>query len=105
MSFGFMNLCQIQELRFVIAKQLIRSGTSIGANHRAACRAKSTSDFIAKMGIAEEECDESRFWMEILIESGIIEAVLLKDLLDEADQLSAITVKSIKTAKMHRSSN
>jgi len=83
----------------VIGRQLLRSGTSVGANYRAACRAKSPADFIAKMGIVEEEADESLFWMELLVESGIVEASKLESLMKEADELLAITVSSIKTAR------
>jgi four helix bundle protein len=83
----------------VIGRQLLRCCTSVGANYRAACRAKSAADFIAKMGIVEEECDECIYWMELLIESGIVKENILKDLMDEADQLLAITVASIKTAR------
>ncbi len=57
---------------FIIARQLIRSGTSVGANYRAACRARSHAEFIAKLGIVEEECDESLYWMEMLVESGLV---------------------------------
>ena len=85
-----------------IAKQLIRCGTSVGANYRAAARAKSTADFIAKMSIVEEECDECLYWMELLVEAGIMEERLLRDLMDEADQLLAITVASIKTARSRK---
>lgn len=83
----------------VIGRQLLRSGTSVGANYRAACRAKSNADFIAKMGIVEEEADESAYWMELLVEANLVEASYLADLLDEANQLTAITVASIKTAR------
>jgi four helix bundle protein len=83
----------------VIGKQLIRSGTSVAANYRASCRAKSPADFIAKMGIVEEEGDESIFWMELLVESGLVRKELLEDLMDEADQLVAIIVSSINTAR------
>ena len=83
----------------VLGKQLIRAGTSVGANYRAACRAKSNADFIAKMGIVEEEADESSFWMEVMIESGLINKELVKDLVDEANQIAAITVSSINTAR------
>ena len=86
----------------VIGKQLLRSGTSVGANYRASCRAKSPADFIAKMGIVEEEADESIFWMELLIESGLVRQELLDDLLKEADELVAIVVASIKTAKRNK---
>ena len=83
----------------VIGRQLLRSGTSVGANYRAACRAKSNADFIAKMGIVEEEADESAYWMELLVEANLVEATYLADLLNEANQLTAITVASIKTAR------
>ncbi len=83
----------------VIGHQLLRSGTSVGANYRAACRAKSNADFISKMGIVEEEADESIYWMELLIESGILRIEKLESLMKEADELVAITVSSINTAK------
>ena len=85
----------------IIARQLVKCGTSVGANYRAARRGRSNADFIAKMGIVEEECDESIYWMEILIEAGIIEENKLTDLMDEANQLLSIIVASIKTAKSH----
>lgn len=71
----------------------------MGANYRTACRAKSPADFIAKMGIVEEECDECLFWMEMLIEAGIMPEERLRDLIHEADELLAITVSSIKTTR------
>ncbi|OGW28369.1 MAG: four helix bundle protein [Nitrospirae bacterium GWC2_57_13] len=83
----------------VIGRQLLRSGTSVAANYRAACRAKSTADFIFKMGIVEEEADESIFWMEILVDAKIVEKKLLLELMEEADELLAIIVASIKTAR------
>ena len=83
----------------VIGRQLLRSGTSVGANYRAACRAKSTADFISKMGTVEEEADESLYWMELLVEAGIVKSELLVSLMQEADELVAITVSSINTAK------
>jgi four helix bundle protein len=83
----------------VLGKQLLRSGTSVGANYRAACRAKSTADFVYKMRIVEEEADESLYWMELLIEAKIMESKKLEPLMKEADELLAITVASIKTAK------
>src|SRR6266581_7999685 len=75
-----------------LGDQLLRSGTSVAANYRAACRARSKADFISKLGIAEEEADESAFWMEMLVESGLIPKQKLEGLLDEADQLTAIIV-------------
>jgi four helix bundle protein len=86
----------------VIGRQLLHSGTSVGANYRSACRAKSTADFISKMGTVEEETDESLYWMELLIETDIVESVKLESLMNEANELLAITVSSIKTAKKKR---
>ena len=97
-----MNLCEaLPSTRAgeAIARQLVRSGTSVGANYRAACRARSNADFIAKMGIVEEECDESIYWMELLTESNLIDSRRLEDLMDEANQILAIVVASIRTAK------
>jgi four helix bundle protein len=86
----------------VIGKQLLRSGTSVGANYRAACRAKSPADFISKMGTVEEEADESMYWMELLIEAEIVPSENLQLLLAEANELVAITVASIKTARTNK---
>ncbi len=83
----------------VLGKQLLRSGTSVGANYRASCRAKSTADFIYKMGIVEEETDESLYWMGVLIEAKIMVSKKLEPLMKEGNELLAITVASIKTAK------
>ena len=85
-----------------LGKQLLRSGTSVGANYRAVCRAKSGSDFINKLRIVEEECDESLFCMELLVDNNLVKASRLRDLMKEADELLAIVVASAKTA---RSSN
>ncbi|PYS77815.1 MAG: four helix bundle protein [Acidobacteria bacterium] len=78
--------------------QLIRSGTSVGANYRAACRGRSKPDFIAKLGIVEEEADESAFWMELIIESNIMKKELVEPLLQEANELVAIMTASRKSA-------
>ncbi len=83
----------------VIGRQLLRSGTSVGANYRSSCRAKSPADFISKMGTVEEEADESIFWMELLVESGLINERLLKDLMREAEEILAIIITSIKTVR------
>jgi four helix bundle protein len=83
----------------VIRNQILRCGTSVGANYRAACKGKSKPDFVSRMGIVEEEADETIYWIELLIEAGIIERVRVADLLDEADQILSITVASIKTAR------
>lgn len=86
----------------VIRDQLLRSGTSVGANYRAAKRAKSNADFISKMGTVEEEADESMYWMELIIESGFMTNAQLSDLYNEADEILAMTVSSIKTAKKNK---
>ena len=86
----------------VVGKQILRSGTSVGANYRAACRAKSTADFIHKLSIVEEETDESIYWMELLIEGKIIKENLLENLMDEGNQILSIVVASIKTSKEKR---
>ncbi len=86
----------------VIGKQLLRCGTSVGANYRAAARARSTADFIAKMGIVEEEADESLYWMELLIGAELMSAERLKPLMAEANELVAITVASINTARKRK---
>ena len=85
-----------------IGKQLLRSGTSVGANYRSACRAKSTADFVCKLSIVEEEADESIYWIRLLVESEIVSEQLLADLVDEANQIVAIIVSSIKTLKQKR---
>jgi four helix bundle protein len=82
-----------------LGRQLLRSGTSVGANYRAVCRAKSNSDFINKLRIVEEECDESLFWMELLVENNFIKPSRLAELMKEADEILAIIVSSAKTAR------
>lgn len=82
-----------------LGHQLLRSGTSVAANYWASVRARSTADFIAKMGIVEEECDESLLWMELLVESGRMKAERLAELTREGGEILAITVASIKTAR------
>lgn len=83
----------------VLGNQLLRSGTSVGANYRAACRAKSTADFVNKLKIVEEESDESLFWMELLVETGITPQQKLAELMKEGDELVAITVSALKTTR------
>ena len=78
----------------VIGNQLIRSGTSVGANYRAACRGRSKAEFVAKMGIVIEEADESMYWMEMLIEAGIVSNDELDELISEANELVAIFTAS-----------
>ena len=85
-----------------IGGQLLRAGTSVGSNYRAACRGRSRADFVAKMGIVEEEADESLYWMEMLIEPGIMDEERLTPLTQEGDEILAITISSIKTARKRR---
>ncbi len=88
----------------VLGKQLLRAGTSVGANYRAAKRARSRADFIAKMGIVEEECDESIYWIEMLVALDCISANRTKDLLLEANEILSMTISSIKTARQNAKS-
>jgi four helix bundle protein len=81
-----------------IGGQLVRSGTSVGANYRAACRGRSKSEFIAKLGTVEEEADESAFWLELIIEGGLLEKKLVEPLLHEANELVAIMAASRRSA-------
>ena len=80
-----------------IGGQLVRSGTSVGANYRAACRARSKLEFIAKIGIVEEEADESAFWMKLIIESELLKLQQVQPLLDEANELAKIMASSRKS--------
>ena len=85
----------------VLGRHVLRSATSVAANYRSACRAKSRADFISKMGTVEEEADESGLWLELLGEAEIIEAERIADLLHESGELTAIAVASIRTARDH----
>ncbi len=84
----------------IIANQLGRSATSVGANYRAACRARSRADFVAKLGIVEEEADESAYWLELISEEKILSAARVAALLQEAGELTAIMVSSRKTINL-----
>jgi len=86
----------------IIGGQLLRAGTSVGANYRAACRARSRADFISKMGIVEEETDESLYWLELLIETKIVDKKQIQYLLDESNEIIAVVVASINTARKNR---
>jgi four helix bundle protein len=83
----------------VIGKQLLRSATSVGANYHAAFRARSRAGFLAKLGIAIEEADESLYWLKLLFEAKLIPETRIHSLIDEANQLVAILTASSKTAK------
>ncbi len=87
-----------QDQTRIIGQQLMRCGTSVGANFRAACRAKSRLDFIAKLKIVEEECDESIYWLEMLRDMGI-SVRSIQPLIVEAGEILSIIVSSIKTAR------
>lgn len=83
----------------IFGKQLLRSATSVGANYRSACRAKSTADFINKLVIVEEEADECCFWLEVIMETGLMDKKEVLPMLKEAEELTAIFTASGKTAK------
>jgi four helix bundle protein len=83
----------------ILGKQLVRAGTSVGANYRAVCRPKSDADFISKLGTVIEECDESGFWLELLIDAGCPSTPQTRALLKEADELTRIFVASRETVR------
>lgn len=83
----------------IVARQLIRAATSVGANYRAAIRSRSRADFVSRMGIVEEECDEAAYWIEVLLELGLTTEQRTKELQREANEILAVTVSSIKTAR------
>jgi four helix bundle protein len=86
----------------LIGNQIFRSGTSVAANYRSACRAKSKADFIAKLAIVEEEADETLFWLELLTEMKIITDTAMDSLMKENNEIIAIIVKSIKTSRKNK---
>ena len=103
-KFGLAVIQLIEELprnrtSDVICRQLLRSATSVGANYRAACRGRSSSDLVAKLGIVEEEADESIYWLEMLAESNLAPPERVTLLAKEADEIVAMTVASIKTLR------
>lgn len=83
----------------VLGKQLLRCGTSVAANYRAACGARCRAEWVAKIGLVVEEADESVFWLEMLTDCGIVPSERLKELLSEACELSALFTASQKTAR------
>jgi four helix bundle protein len=86
----------------VIGRQLLRSGTSVGANYRAACRGKSTADVLSKLAIVEEESDETIYWLELLIDANLVSAEEVTTLLKETHEILAMTVASIKTLRARK---
>lgn len=96
------RLCQAlprSQAGAVITRQLLRSSTSVGANYRAVCRARSNADFVSKLGIVLEEADETLFWLELLVDSGVAQPYKTAPLLKEANELVSIFVASLRTAK------
>ncbi len=86
----------------VIGRQMLRCGTSVGANYRAACRSKSTPDMLAKLAIVEEEADETLYWLELAVESGMLPRSAVVEVTNEAEEILAMTVASIKTLRNKR---
>jgi four helix bundle protein len=82
-----------------MARQLVKSGTAVGANYRSSCRAKSPADFISKMTTVEEEADETMFWLELLVDLDTVPALSMSALMDEAEQILRIVVAPIKTSR------
>ena len=98
------KLCQslsVTPTSRVITNQLLRSGTAVGANYRSACRARSKPDFVSKIGIALEEADETVYWIELLIEAGVVRERRLQKLVQEAEEIVAIFAASRITASQH----
>jgi four helix bundle protein len=92
----FQALPKTEEAK-IIGKQLLRSATSVGANYRAVCRARSQNEFSAKLSITIEEADETLFWMEILIESGIYTEAKMKEVMDELTEIIKVLSKARKS--------
>lgn len=89
----------------IMSKQVVRAATSVAANYRAACRGRSKAEFIAKLGIVEEEADECCFWLELIVDAGLLPEAQLSDLINESDELTAIFVSSLKTARAQKNPN
>lgn len=83
----------------IFGKQLLRAASSVGANYRAVCRAKSTADFLSKLSIVEEEADETHYWLELIDEAGLASGPHVTELMTEANEITAIVVASIKNVK------
>jgi len=86
----------------VVSKQVVRSATSVASNYRAACRAKSDNDFLYKIDVVLEEADETLFWLEIIVEAGMMKESLMKNLMKESDELVAIFTATSKTMRSKR---
>ena len=99
----FRSLPKTEEAR-IIGKQALRSGTSVAANYRAVCRARSKAEFVARIGIVVEEADEAVFWLELLVETGVVSQTRMDGLPAEANELLAIFAASQRTAKRRNDS-
>jgi four helix bundle protein len=99
----FRSLPKTEEAR-IIGKQALRSGTSVAANYRAVCRARSKAEFVARIGIVVEEADEAVFWLELLVETGVVSQTRMDGLLAEANELLAIFAALQRTAKRRNDS-
>ena len=88
-----------------IGNQLVRSGTSVGANYRSACRGRSEAEFTAKLGVVVEEADESGFWMELIVEGNLLPDKQVAPLLQESEELVALFTASIRTTRERKRSN
>ena len=100
------HLCkESNPINRALGGQLVRCGTSVGANYRAACRGRSKAKFVAKLGIVEEEADEACFWLELIAEGGLVPSGRVKPLLAEADEIVAIVAASRRTASARMASN
>ena len=98
---AFVALPKTEEAR-VLGRQFLRSGTSVAANYRAACRARSAADFISKISIVTEEADETLFWLELMVEAEVVSVRKLEALMKECDELLRIFSASLATAKKNR---
>src|SRR5690606_19079910 len=87
-----------------IGNQLVRSGTSVGANYRAACRGRSKAEFIAKLGIVVEEADECGYWLELIMKGELLPVEKVQPLYQEAEELTAIFVSSVRSAQINQKS-
>lgn len=86
----------------IVGRQFLRSGTSVAANYRAACRSRSAAEFISKISVVAEEADETLFWFELLVEAGLITGAVLRPLMSECEELLKISSASLATAKRNR---
>jgi four helix bundle protein len=88
-----------------VGRQIVRSATSVGANYRAACRSKSTADMINKLKVVEEECDETAYWLELIVEANLFAKEMVAPLAKEADEILAMTVASLKTLRARQANS